>query len=213
MAGKIKARVYESADHDDGAGLDAPPDAASPLFAKLEQIAKRVGVAGSGAALLSLAVNCVKGFVLGRPRPGGAEAAGGPVLRALVEYVVAAITVLAVAVPEGLPLAVTLALAFSSSRMMREQNLVKHLDACETMGCATTICTVSGLVARGDSWLGCCCSFPGETGPRSSRANRSGHGLSSSRIKQVNTRGYLVTLVKTHPSGPTLFSNVYSQEH
>ena len=43
--------------------------------------------------------------------------------------------------PEGLPLAVTLALAFSSNKMMKEQNLVKHLDACETMGCATTICT------------------------------------------------------------------------
>lgn len=56
-------------------------------------------------------------------------------------YVVTAITVLAVVVPEGLPLAVTLALAFSSSKMMTEQNLVKHLDACETMGCATTICT------------------------------------------------------------------------
>lgn len=45
------------------------------------------------------------------------------------------------AVPEGLPLAVTLSLAYSSNKMMKEQNLVKHLDACETMGCATTICT------------------------------------------------------------------------
>ena len=59
----------------------------------------------------------------------------------LVDYFIVAITVLAVAVPEGLPLAVTLALAFSSNKMMSEQNLVKHLDACETMGCATTICT------------------------------------------------------------------------
>jgi P-type E1-E2 ATPase len=54
---------------------------------------------------------------------------------------IVAITVLAVAVPEGLPLAVTLSLAFSSSKMMKDMNLVKHLDACETMGCATTICT------------------------------------------------------------------------
>jgi P-type E1-E2 ATPase len=55
--------------------------------------------------------------------------------------VVTAITVLAVAVPEGLPLAVTLSLAFSSNRMTKEHNLVRKLNACETMGCATTICT------------------------------------------------------------------------
>jgi len=48
---------------------------------------------------------------------------------------------LAVAVPEGLPLAVTLRLAFSSSKMMNEMNLVRNLDVCKTMGCATTICT------------------------------------------------------------------------
>jgi len=59
----------------------------------------------------------------------------------IVNYLTVAITVVAVAVPEGLPLAVTLALAFSSNKMMKDQNLVKHLDACETMGCATTICT------------------------------------------------------------------------
>jgi len=59
----------------------------------------------------------------------------------IVEYFIVSVTVLAVAVPEGLPLAVTLALAFSSQRMTRDQNLVKYLDACETMGCATTICT------------------------------------------------------------------------
>merc|ERR1719201_809070 len=59
----------------------------------------------------------------------------------LVQYIITAITILAVAVPEGLPLAVTLSLAFSSQRMMKVNNLVKHLDACETMGSATTICS------------------------------------------------------------------------
>jgi len=62
-------------------------------------------------------------------------------LEKVVDYLIVSITVLAVAVPEGLPLAVTLALAFSSNKMMKEQNLVKLLDATETMGCATTICT------------------------------------------------------------------------
>ncbi len=46
-----------------------------------------------------------------------------------------------VAVPEGLPLAVTIALAYSVKKMMLDNNLVRHLDACETMGNATTICS------------------------------------------------------------------------
>ena len=46
-----------------------------------------------------------------------------------------------VAIPEGLPLAVTIALAFSVKRMLADKNLVRHLSAAETMGCATTICT------------------------------------------------------------------------
>lgn len=46
-----------------------------------------------------------------------------------------------VAVPEGLPLAVTIALAYSVKRMLADNNLVRHLGAAETMGTATTICT------------------------------------------------------------------------
>ena len=72
---------------------------------------------------------------------------------------ITAITILVVAVPEGLPLAVTLSLAFSSFQMSKENNLVKHLSACETMGSATTICsdktgtlTKNQMTVRG-SWL------------------------------------------------------------
>jgi len=46
-----------------------------------------------------------------------------------------------VAVPEGLPLSVTIALAYSVKRMLKDNNLVRRLSAAETMGCATTICT------------------------------------------------------------------------
>lgn len=127
VSGKIKARVYESEDHDDG--LEGE-DSNSPLFVKLETIAKRIGICGTVAATLAFLVSCIVGFAVKR------EPADQ-----LIEYLITAITVLAVAVPEGLPLAVTLALAFSSNKMMKAQNLVKHLDACETMGCATTICT------------------------------------------------------------------------
>lgn len=56
-------------------------------------------------------------------------------------FVITGITIFVVAVPEGLPLAVTIALAFSVKKMLKDQNLVRHLSACETMGGATTICS------------------------------------------------------------------------
>ena len=127
VAGKIKAQVYESEDHEGGLEGD---DERSPLFIKLESLAKRIGIAGTIAAVVAFVVSCIVGF--------GFKNEDADVL---IKYLITAITVLAVAVPEGLPLAVTLALAFSSNKMTKEQNLVKHLDACETMGCATTICT------------------------------------------------------------------------
>jgi P-type Ca2+ transporter type 2B len=126
VAGKIKARVYDSSDAEKMDGEDEN----SPLYQKLDVIAKRIGMLGLIAASTSLIASCIIGFGFNDEKAG-----------VLLKYVVTAITVLAVAVPEGLPLAVTLALAFSSNKMMKEQNLVKQLDACETMGSATTICT------------------------------------------------------------------------
>ncbi|XP_061642388.1 plasma membrane calcium-transporting ATPase 1-like isoform X5 [Phyllopteryx taeniolatus] len=58
-----------------------------------------------------------------------------------VKFFIIGVTVLVVAVPEGLPLAVTISLAFSVKKMMKDNNLVRHLDACETMGNATAICS------------------------------------------------------------------------
>lgn len=59
----------------------------------------------------------------------------------ILEYLIIGITVIVVAVPEGLPLAVTLCLAFSVGKMRAENNLVRHLAACETMGGANNICS------------------------------------------------------------------------
>jgi calcium-translocating P-type ATPase len=128
VAGRIRARVYETSDHE--SDLDDDGEENSPLFVKLDIIAKRIGIAGTVAASVSFLASLIIGLGIQKDPP-----------QDIVAYLVTAITVLAVAVPEGLPLAVTLALAFSSSKMTKEQNLVKHLDACETMGCATTICT------------------------------------------------------------------------
>merc|ERR1719171_810177 len=51
------------------------------------------------------------------------------------------VTIVVVAVPEGLPLAVTISLAYSTMKMLKDANLIRHLAACETMGNATTICS------------------------------------------------------------------------
>jgi Ca2+ transporting ATPase len=58
-----------------------------------------------------------------------------------LEVFILAVTVLVVAIPEGLPLAVTLSLAYSVQKMLHENNLVRKLAACETMGGADCICT------------------------------------------------------------------------
>jgi len=126
-AGRIRARVYESEDQDDELG---DGDENSPLFTKLDKIAKQIGIAGTAAAVFCFGIQAIIGLGFQGDPPEN-----------LLNYVVTSITVLAVAVPEGLPLAVTLSLAFSSSRMTKEHNLVRKLNACETMGCATTICT------------------------------------------------------------------------
>ena len=62
-------------------------------------------------------------------------------LNTLVSYFILSITIIVAAVPEGLPLAVTIALAFSVSKMRKENNLVRRLDASETMGGANEVCT------------------------------------------------------------------------
>ncbi|KAL0249645.1 hypothetical protein GEMRC1_004874 [Eukaryota sp. GEM-RC1] len=61
--------------------------------------------------------------------------------RNLTDFFVIAITIVVVAVPEGLPLAVTISLAYSVRKMMKYHNLVRHLDACETIGSCTIICS------------------------------------------------------------------------
>ncbi len=62
-------------------------------------------------------------------------------LKELISYVILSVTVIVVAIPEGLPLSVTLSLAVSVKKMLADSNLVRKLDACETMGGANNICS------------------------------------------------------------------------
>ncbi len=58
-----------------------------------------------------------------------------------IQFFLYAVTIVVVAIPEGLPLAVTMALAYSMKKMMKDNNFVRVLAACETMGGATAICS------------------------------------------------------------------------
>lgn len=59
----------------------------------------------------------------------------------MLKAIIVSITIIVVAIPEGLPLAVSISLSFSSAKMVKENNLVRKLESCETMGGATYICT------------------------------------------------------------------------
>ena len=61
--------------------------------------------------------------------------------QSFMRILITSITIVVVAVPESLPLAVTLALSFATKKMTKENNLVRHLQLCETMGNATVICS------------------------------------------------------------------------
>ncbi|OCT53861.1 Calcium-transporting ATPase 2 [Cladophialophora carrionii] len=109
----------------------------TPLQVKLGKLANWIGGLGSSAAGLLFLVLLIKFLtnLSGDTRPGATKA------QEFLDILIVAITVIVVAVPEGLPLAVTLALAFATTRMLKENNLVRVLRACETMGNATTICS------------------------------------------------------------------------
>ncbi|KAJ8452142.1 LOW QUALITY PROTEIN: hypothetical protein Cgig2_016723 [Carnegiea gigantea] len=79
--------------------------------------------------------------VAGNPQFKAGKTDFNHALDGVIKIVTVAVTIVVVAVPEGLPLAVTLTLAYSMRKMMRDKALVRRLSACETMGSATTICS------------------------------------------------------------------------
>uniref|UniRef100_A0A8C2WRF3 Calcium-transporting ATPase n=1 Tax=Cyclopterus lumpus TaxID=8103 RepID=A0A8C2WRF3_CYCLU len=115
----------------------------SVLQGKLTKLAVQIGKAGllmSAVTVIILVLYfAIDNFVL-QKNPWMPECT--PIyIQYFVKFFIIGVTVLVVAVPEGLPLAVTISLAYSVKKMMKDNNLVRHLDACETMGNATAICS------------------------------------------------------------------------
>ena len=113
------------------------PAQTTPLQVKLNVLAEYIAKIGSSAGLILFVATFIKFLVKLNDIQGGAAAKG----KQFVQVFIVAVTIVVVAVPEGLPLAVTLALSFATTHMLKDNNLVRLLKACETMGNATTVCS------------------------------------------------------------------------
>ncbi|KAK8633875.1 hypothetical protein V6N13_014710 [Hibiscus sabdariffa] len=141
-------------------------DEETPLQARLNKLTSAIGKIGLAVAVLVLAVLLIRYFTGNTTDDkGNKEYIRGKtkldsVMNSVVEIFSAAITIVVVAIPEGLPLAVTLTLAYSMKQMMADHAMVRKLSACETMGSATMICTdKTGTLTLNEmkvteSWLG-----------------------------------------------------------
>lgn len=109
----------------------------TPLNIQLDGLGKLISKISYGIAILVIVGRVVMFFVNG----GGIDFDWLRFLSFLLQTVMIAVTLIVVSVPEGLPMAVTLSLAYSMRRMLRTNNLVRKMHACETMGATTVICT------------------------------------------------------------------------
>ncbi|KAA8537013.1 hypothetical protein F0562_029491 [Nyssa sinensis] len=122
-------------------------DEETPLQARLNKLTSYIGKVGLLVAFLVLVVLLIRYFTghtedeNGLQEFKGSKTEADDIMNAIVRIVAAAVTIVVVAIPEGLPLAVTLTLAYSMKRMMVDNAMVRKLSACETMGSATSICT------------------------------------------------------------------------
>lgn len=126
--GKLMATLSEGGDDE------------TPLQVKLNGVATIIGKIGLFFAIITFAV-LVQGLFVRKMQEGSHWTWSGDEALEMLEYFAIAVTIVVVAVPEGLPLAVTLSLAFAMKKMMNDRALVRHLAACETMGSATNICS------------------------------------------------------------------------
>lgn len=113
---------------------------ATPLSEKLDQLADLITNASYAIAALIIVGRLIIYFVNGNGEFGDADGIVGFV-KYVLDTVMIAVTLIVVAVPEGLPMAITLSLAFSMKRLMKQNTLPRTMHACETMGATSVICT------------------------------------------------------------------------
>ncbi|KAJ1405873.1 P-type ATPase [Sesbania bispinosa] len=119
----------------------------TPLQVRLNGVATFIGIVGLTVAAAVLAVLLGRYFsghtkdLDGNVQFVGGKTSISDAVDGVIKIFTIAVTIVVVAVPEGLPLAVTLTLAYSMRKMMADKALVRRLSACETMGSATTICS------------------------------------------------------------------------
>ncbi|XP_004675882.1 PREDICTED: plasma membrane calcium-transporting ATPase 1 [Condylura cristata] len=139
----LKSEEGGDGDEKDKKKSNLPKKEKSVLQGKLTKLAVQIGKAGllmSAITVIILVLYFVIDTFWVQKRQWLAECT--PIyIQYFVKFFIIGVTVLVVAVPEGLPLAVTISLAYSVKKMMKDNNLVRHLDACETMGNATAICS------------------------------------------------------------------------
>ncbi|MDR2937908.1 MAG: calcium-translocating P-type ATPase, PMCA-type [Prevotellaceae bacterium] len=109
----------------------------TPLNQQLGKLAKLIGRAGFALAVALFVLLLAKGIFYGNLL----SAAPLELAQHILQYLMISVTLIVVAVPEGLPMSVTLSLALNMRRMLKTNNLVRKMHACETMGAATVICT------------------------------------------------------------------------
>jgi Ca2+-transporting ATPase len=109
----------------------------TPLQVKLDGLAKAIAKLASAASFLLLLILL---FRLVATFPGSPLSPAEKASR-FMDILIVSVTIIVVAVPEGLPLAITLSLAFATTQMVKMNNLVRILKSCETMGNATTVCS------------------------------------------------------------------------
>lgn len=112
-------------------GLVVEPED-TPLQHRLDQLSWTIGKFGIVFAVLTFTVSIFR-WIARSKRSGEWDAS------LVLDFFIDAVTIVVVAIPEGLPLAITLGLAFAMRKMMRDNNLVRRLEACETMGSATQL--------------------------------------------------------------------------
>ena len=126
--------------------IESDGEGFTPLQVKLARLAKQLSMVGGVMAVITVVLIVAKHLYHWLRGEGNTDVSGNPVWlssdwSAMVDAFTTGVAILVLAIPEGLPLAVTIALAYSVKKMMKDNNLVRHLSACETMGGANTICS------------------------------------------------------------------------